>query len=205
MGDYFYFLRTRDFPSTPATSSGPAQYEVYVRQKASLVKTNQVEAEKQEEVVLDLAELTFIPKQLLRKTLVQKFKISDDQTTVAFILDVGNTEKLVGGFKNIQTGKILPVQIDNVSDIIFGEEHTVYYSEVNDQNRPYKVVRMDLDSGESECIFVDDEPTHYVDIGSTKDKRFIVIASNTKEDSEIWVLDRQKDRNSVLPKKLFAR
>ena len=64
---------------------------------------------------------------------------------------------------------------------------------------------MDLDSGESECIFVDDEPTHYVDIGSTKDKRFIVIASNTKEDSEIWVLDRQKDRNSVLPKKLFAR
>ena len=82
--------------------------------------------------MLDLAELTFIPKQLLRKTLVQKFKISDDQTTVAFILDVGNTEKLVGGFKNIQTGKILPVQIDNVSDIIFGEEHTVYYSEVND-------------------------------------------------------------------------
>ena len=56
-----------------------------------------------------MAELTFIPKQLLRKTLVQKFKISDDQTTVAFILDVGNTEKLVGGFKNIQTGKILPV------------------------------------------------------------------------------------------------
>jgi len=70
MGDYFYFLRTKDFPTTSSTSKGNGQYEVYVRQKASQVKTNQVEAEKNEEIVLDLLEVPFIPKQLLRSTLV---------------------------------------------------------------------------------------------------------------------------------------
>jgi len=112
---------------------------------------------------------------------------------VAFVLDIGNTERLTGGFKNLTTGKILPHRLNNISDIIFGEEHVVYYSEANDQNRPYKVVKLDLDSGESECILVDDDPTHYIDLGTTKDKRFIVIASNTKEDSEIWVMERSKE------------
>jgi len=39
-------------------------------------------------------------------------------------------------------------------------------------------------------VFVDDDPTHYIDIGTTRDKKFIIIASNTKEDSEIWALHR---------------
>ena len=38
---------------------------------------------------------------------------------------------------------------------------------------------------------MDDDPTHYIDIGVTKDSKFLVIASNTKEDSEIWVLPRE--------------
>ena len=66
----------------------------------------------------------------------------------------------------------------------------MFYSEVDGHNRPYKVVKMDLNSGESECIFVDDDPTHYIDIGTTKDKKYIILASNTKEDSEIWVIER---------------
>ena len=64
---------------------------------------------------------------------------------------------------------------------------------------------MDVKNGESECIFVDDDPTHYLDLGTTKDKRFIVIASNTKEDSEIWVIERSKETQQALPRKLLQR
>lgn len=39
-------------------------------------------------------------------------------------------------------------------------------------------------------MFVDTDQTHYVDIGVTKDGRYLVINSNTKEDSEVWVVDR---------------
>ena len=54
------------------------------------------------------------------------------------------------------TGKILPIRLDNIGDIVFGEDHVVFYSETDSQNRPYKVVKLDVDSGDSECIFVDE-------------------------------------------------
>ena len=62
---------------------------------------------------------------------------------------------------------------------------------------------MNLETLEENSIFVDDDPTHYVDIGQTKDGKFLVISSNTKEDSEIWVLPR--DNSSSMPIKLFPR
>ena len=43
---------------------------------------------------------------------------------------------------------------------------------------------------ESTVIFEDAENTHYVEIGVTKDKKYLVLASNTKEDNEIWVMPR---------------
>lgn len=103
------------------------------------------------------------------------------------------------------TGKVLPLKLDNIGDIIFGEEHVVFYTETDQQNRPYKVTKLDVDTGESECIFIDDDPTHYVDIGTTKDKKYIIIASNTKEDSEIWVIERSKNTEQPLPRKLLSR
>ena len=50
--------------------------------------------------------------------------------------------------------------------------------------------KLDLDTLEETSIFIDDNPTNYVDIGITKDKKFLVISSSTKEDSEIWVMER---------------
>lgn len=52
-------------------------------------------------------------------------------------------------------------------------------------------------------MFVDPDPTHYVDIGITKDGRFLIINSSTKEDSEVWVVDR--DQPQVIPTKLIPR
>ncbi len=53
-------------------------------------------------------------------------------------------------------------------------------------------------------MFVDTDQTHYVDIGVTKDGRYLVINSNTKEDSEVWVADRDQPE-VVLPTKLIPR
>lgn len=69
-------------------------------------------AEKQSEVILDVAEIPFIQSRLLRKTVVDKFKISDDNMLVAFTLDIGNTERLTAGFKDMTTGKILPKKLE---------------------------------------------------------------------------------------------
>lgn len=70
-------------------------------------------------------------------------------------------------------------------------------------NRPFQVCRHDLANGSEKVIFEDSDPTHYVDITATKDQKYLVINNNTKEDSEIWVLER--DGTQTEPVKLFSR
>jgi protease II len=66
---------------------------------------------------------------------------------------------------------------------------------------------IDLETNKTITIFTDDDPTHYIDLGITKDKKYLVIASNTKEDSEIWILPRQVDPAAevIVPFKLISR
>jgi len=64
--------------------------------------------------LLDLAQVPFVPSKLLRKTVVSKFKMSDDHNLVCFTIDIGNTEQLTGGIKDMSTGKILPVKLERI-------------------------------------------------------------------------------------------
>lgn len=67
---------------------------------------------------------------------------------------------------------------------------TLFYVETTDMNRPYKVKRLNLKTMKEYTVFVDHDPTHYIDISTSKDKKYIMINSSTKEDSEVWILDR---------------
>lgn len=55
-------------------------------------------------------------------------------------------------------------------------------------------------------MFVDHDPTHYIDISVTKDRKFLLINSSTKEDSEIWVVDRNlSDDQRAAPTNIIPR
>jgi len=66
---------------------------------------------------------------------------------VAFTIDIGNTEKLTAGFKDMSTGKVLPLKIESVGSIDFGCGQNVYYTETDSSNRPYKVKKLDIKTG----------------------------------------------------------
>jgi hypothetical protein len=70
-------------------------YDVYMRHRADTLREDSAE------VVLDLAEVPFIRRGDLRGSTIDKIKMSDDHSLLAFTVDVGNTEVLVGGIKNI--------------------------------------------------------------------------------------------------------
>lgn len=90
----------------------------------------------------------------------------------------------------------LPIKVENVCQIEFGVDKNVFfYTETDSANRPCSVKMMDLNSNRTVTIFTDDDPTHYIDLGVTKDKKYLTIASNTKEDSEVWVLPRDVEIN----------
>lgn len=48
-------------------------------------------------------------------TVIDKIKMNEDHSMVAFTLDIGNTEVLTGGVKDMHTGKVHPLQLENVS------------------------------------------------------------------------------------------
>jgi len=101
--------------------------------------------------------------------------------------------------------KVLPTKLENVGSVEFGCGQIVFFTECDSYNRPCIVNRLDLETGKQTSLFVDDDPTHYLDIGMTKDKKYLVINSNTKEDSEIWVVARDNAANEVVPRKLIPR
>lgn len=141
----------------------------------------------------------------MRKTLLDRFRVSDDEMMVGFTVDIGGTEHLTAGFKDLRTNQFLPHKLESVGQLEFGEHNTVYYTQCDEFNRPYKVQRLDLGSGQDTCIFTDANPTHYIDLNVTKDKRFLIINSATKEESEVWVLERSSATEQTTPVKLLER
>ena len=145
-------------------------YDIYLRHRADAkIKDSEVPAE----VVLDIAEIPFVSERQLRGTVVHKIKMSDDHSMVAFTVDVGNTEVLKGGVKDMRENRVLDIMLPRVGQIEFGggeNPKVLYFTESDSEsNRPSKVKRLCLETKQQTTIFVDDDPTHYIDIGVTKD------------------------------------
>jgi len=164
------------------------------------------------EVVLDIAEVPFIPFGSLRTTSVDKIKMSDNHDMLAFTVDIENNEIMTGGVKDLAKNEYLPYFVfNNVHTMEFGagkDPRFLYYTESNkEDNRPWRVMRVDLKTAAKTMIYEDTDPTHYIDMGVTKDKKYIVISSNTKEDSEILVLERgeEVERENQKPKVVIPR
>jgi protease II len=156
--------------------------------------------------VLDLAEVPFI-REKRKSTVITKLRVSDDHGKVAFSVDIGNTERQTVGIRDMVKGSYSHFHIENVCQCEFGASSNIlFYTETDDANRPGAVKMIDLDTNKTTTVFVDDDPTHYIDLGVTKDKNFLIIASNTKEDSEIWILPRDPNTTEVItPVKLINR
>lgn len=104
----------------------------------------------------------------------------------------------------MKTGKInMDVKLKDISAIEFAKHNSILYIELDDHNRPYCVKKKDLQSLSEQTLFVDDDPTHYVDINLSKDKQFIFINSATKEDAEVWVIDNREENDDFTPKLLL--
>ena len=84
---------------------------------------------------------------------------------------MGNTERCTGGLKDMITGKVNPdIKLKDISMLEFASNNSLIYVEMDDHNRPYLVKRKNIGTLEEQQIFIDDDPTHYVDISLSKDK-----------------------------------
>lgn len=210
-GEHIYFLRHKEYSHKVPASKDQKEvsnlYEIYCRHKHGLNFKDLEEAKAATEIVLDLEEVPFVNQRMLRKTIIDKVKMNDDHSLIAFTLDIGNTERLTGGIKDMQKNEVLKnIKLEGISQMEFGRgRDTLFFVETDAMNRPYKVKKLNLQTMEDSTVFIDNDQTHYVDIGITKDGRYLVINSNTKEDSEVWVLDRDSQLAEAAPTKLIPR
>ena len=77
---------------------------------------------------------------------MDKVKINDDHSLIAFTLDIGNTEKLTGGIKDMQKNEVLRnIKLEGISQMEFGRgRETLYFVETDSMNRPFRVKKMNL-------------------------------------------------------------
>lgn len=212
-GGYTYFIKEKEYPQQikrELKASDEQNYITYNR-VAEHSKT-EANSETVLDIVEDLVRIGFVPHRFVKSTVVDKIKMSKDHSLVAFTVDIGNTERLTGGVKDMRTGTVLAnVKLQNVSCVEFANDGQHLYFVESDKvhNRPYTVKRINLESGEVQALFIDDDPTHYVDITLSKDKQFLFINSGTKEDSEVWVVDNRWSPDNlnvdIQPKLLIKR
>ncbi len=122
--------------------------------------------------------------------------VSPDHELLAFATDTEGDERYVLRFRQIATGEVLGATI---ADTYYGfawsdDASFVFYTRVDEAMRPHQVWRHkvgDTAVGD-ELILQEDDERFSLSLGTSRDRRAIVIHLGSKTSSECWLLDPAK-------------
>lgn len=131
---------------------------MFLRVSTAERRTSEEEILEHAEVVLDIAEVPFIPFRSLRTSSVDKIKLSDNHSLLAFTVDIENNEIMTGGVKDLAKNEYLPYFVfKNVHTMEFGagdNPRYLYYTEsTKEENRPWCVIKVDLKTAAKTTVF----------------------------------------------------
>ncbi|OQS00525.1 serine protease family S09A [Thraustotheca clavata] len=176
IGDHLYYLK-----QIPRQN-----YPVYCRQHAMT---------KQEEVLLD--------PNIVDCGQVTAFKVSPDGKYLAYTTDQHGNEQYEAYIKDLRSQKTRLVH-DNVRSIEWNMANGLYYTVPDEYYRPCQVYRHQLNNPKKDqLVFIEHDPSVYLDVVLTKDQKFVLINANSKESSEVHAL--QADDASAMPITLHPR
>lgn len=186
LDDYLYYSRDVE----------GEQYPVYCR-KLKDMNAN-------EEILLDLNGLAKGNKYIE----LGSYKVSPDNRFLAYTLDTKGNEHYTLYINYLQYNKIMPVTIEKVDDIEWSNDsRNIFYSTTNEKNeRTDKVFRHVIGTKleDDKLLYREDDPSFYVWLNKTKDKRYLLIGSANKTTSEIRYLSSDNPLGTftmVVPRK----
>ncbi|KFH73179.1 hypothetical protein MVEG_00400 [Podila verticillata NRRL 6337] len=134
---------------------------------------------------------------------VKKVLLSTGHQTFSFLTEEEGEELGSLHFRDLNRGQPYDEVLEDVFNFVWGNDNrTVYYTKATDLLRPYQVWAHRLGSSQSDDILVyqEDDDSIFVDVGSTKDQKFVTINGNSLSSSEVRVLDAGHDfSNGTLP------
>jgi oligopeptidase B len=133
--------------------------------------------------------------------------ISPDGTTLAYAVDTAGEESYLLKFRDLATGRDLPLELPEVSaDGEWDAAGKAYYFIREDETRrPFRVYRIGLGDTPDQAVLVYEEPDplFYAGIYKSQDGRFILASSASKETTEVGYLPSDSRAGSF--KTLFPR
>lgn len=157
-------------------------YPIYARKKGSL--------DAKEEIMFDCNEMAKGHAYFNLSGL----NVSEDNKWVAFGVDLVSRRQYTIQIKNLETGEILPVKIENTSggSTWAGDNKTLFYTR-NDQQtlRSDKIYKHTLgtEAAADVLVFHEKDDTFNTFVYKEKSKKYLVIGSNSTLTSEYQILD----------------
>ena len=115
--------------------------------------------------------------------------VSEDNVWVSFGVDTVSRRQYTIQIKNLQTGEILPVKIENTTGgaTWASDNQTLFYSRKDEQTlRPDKIYKHKLGTSpdKDELVFFEKDETFDVSVYKSKSKKYIIINSNSTMTTE---------------------
>src|SRR5215470_3227280 len=176
---YLYYSRTEE----------GKQYPIQCRRKSTM--------EAPEEVLLDLNDLGKDKKFVG----LGGFVVSDDQNLLAYTIDYTGFRQYGLRVKDLRTGQTLPDTTERVTSLAWAADSKTLFLVTEDAvtKRSDKLWRHVLGAEKFEEIYNDKDELYDIEIGKSRDLKYLFLQSEAKDTSEVRYLraDRSADEFSL--------
>ncbi len=133
-------------------------------------------------------------------------EVSPDATLLAYSLDETGALDYTLRVRDLATGSDLPLAIEKTEGAAWANDsRTLYYLSKDEARRTHRLWRHRLgQAGADELVLEEPDELFWLDLGKTRDDRWLVISSTSKDTSALWVIDAddpQAAPRAVLPRR----
>ena len=182
MDNYYYYSRTEE----------GKQYPIFCRKKGAL--------DAEEEILLDQNELSIGHKYLA----VGVYQVSPDHGLLAYSVDTTGSEIYTLYIKDLDKNELFKEEISNIGYTAAwaNDNKTIFYTELDDARRPYKLYRHTLGTDPNQDMFIyhEKDDAFFLDISKTKDREYLImeLGSNTTTEVRYLKADLPSDTFKVI-------
>ncbi|MGP0174986.1 S9 family peptidase [Pseudomonas sp. NCHU5208] len=119
------------------------------------------------------------------------FSISPDQQRLAYSLDTSGDEIYRLFVKELASGEISELPFDDCDGSMTwaNDSQTLFFTELDDTHRPYRLYRHRLGTPGAEAVFEEADGRFFLHCYRSSSERQLILQLGSKTTSEVWVLD----------------
>ena len=115
---------------------------------------------------------------------------------LAWSADLAGSEYYTLHIRDLETGKDTGEVIEDIAGggVWSADSSAIYYSEYDDNHRPFRVRRHVLGTpqADDEIVYEEKDPGFFVGVDETLSRNYIVIDAHDHQTSEFWLIDTHK-------------